>query len=82
MPRTAEKLPSFLERFAKQPSKLLTSSKVKGAPHTIVVTGAGLRAANLTRELRIFQTKDSIIAKLFAKHIKLKDTVKFLKNTR
>lgn len=35
-----------------------------------------------SRVVRKFQTKDATVAKLFAKHIKLKDSVKFLKSTR
>jgi protein CMS1 len=34
------------------------------------------------REVRKFQTKDATVAKLFAKHIKLQDSIKFLKSTR
>lgn len=36
----------------------------------------------LHREVRKFQMKDATVAKLFAKHIKLQDSVKFLKSTR
>jgi protein CMS1 len=36
----------------------------------------------LHREVRKFQTKDATVAKLFAKHIKLQDSAKFLKSTR
>jgi protein CMS1 len=32
--------------------------------------------------MRKFQTKDATVAKLFAKHIKLQNSVKFLKSTR
>jgi len=32
--------------------------------------------------VRKFQTKDATVAKLFAKHIKIKDSIKFLKSTR
>lgn len=53
-----------------------------GSPHTLVITAAGLRAADLTRALRKFQTKDSMVAKLFAKHIKLKDAVEMVKKSR
>ena len=52
MPRTLENLPSFLERFslnAGSPRNLSVASKKKGAPHTIVITSAGLRAADITR---------------------------------
>ena len=35
-----------------------------------------------SRVVRKYQTKDATVAKLFAKHIKLKDSVTFLKSTR
>jgi protein CMS1 len=97
-PRNLENLPGFLEKFSSNPTKLWSASKKMGAPHTIVVAGAGLRAADLARYsslytlvnggltfnrvLRKFQTKDVTVAKLFAKHIKVKDAIKFLQNTR
>jgi len=51
-PRLLSSLPDFLDHYAAssgQIKRLSTASKLKGAPHTIVMTGAGLRAANLTR---------------------------------
>jgi len=81
-PRTLENLPGFLEKFTNNPTKLWSASKKNGAPHTIIVAGAGLRAADLARIIRKFQTKEATVAKLFAKHIKLKDAVKFLQGTR
>jgi len=80
--RTLDNLPGFLEKFSQNPTKLWSASKKNGAPHTIIVAGAGLRAADLARIIRKFQTKDATVAKLFAKHIKMKDAVRFLKNTR
>jgi protein CMS1 len=80
MPRTTENLPAFLDHFGGK--NLSTAPEVKGSPHTLVVAGAGLRAADLTRTLREFQTKDAIIAKLFAKHIKLKEAVESCKKYR
>ncbi|CAK3790190.1 Hypothetical predicted protein [Lecanosticta acicola] len=85
--RVTEKLPDFLEQFAgarrkKKGKKLSDASQEKGAPHTLVVAGAGLRAADLTRALRKFQTKESMVAKLFAKHIKLKEAIETVKKTR
>lgn len=71
-----------MEKFAGNSTKLWSASKKNGAPHTIVVTAAGLRAAEIARIMRKFQTKDATVAKLFAKHIKLQDSVKFLKSTR
>ncbi|KAL3420195.1 hypothetical protein PVAG01_08694 [Phlyctema vagabunda] len=81
-PRTLDNLPGFLEKFCANPTKLWSASKKNGAPHTIIVTAAGLRAADLARVIRKFQTKEASVAKLFAKHIKLKDSIAFLKSTR
>lgn len=55
---------------------------MKGSPHTLVIAGAGIRAADLTRSLRTFETKEAKVAKLFAKHIKLKEAVETCKSTR
>jgi protein CMS1 len=44
-----EKLPDFLEEFSEHPESLSRAQKKKGMPHTIIVAGAGLRAADLTR---------------------------------
>lgn len=46
--RKLESLPDFLEQFA-DPKKLGEAPKEKGSPHTIIVTGAGLRAADTVR---------------------------------
>ncbi|KAJ9641475.1 Protein cms1 [Coniosporium apollinis] len=77
--RDLEHLPAFLEEFGKG---LKEAPKAKGSPHTLVVTSAGLRAADLTRALRKFQSKDATVAKLFAKHIKLKEAIESCKKTR
>jgi protein CMS1 len=81
-PRTLDNLPGFLESVSPNPTKLWGASKKNGAPHTIIVAGAGQRAADLARVVRKLQSKDAEVAKLFAKHIKLQDAVKFLKSKR
>lgn len=63
-PRNLENLPEFLEEFAEDAKQLGEVPKAKGSPHTIVVAGAGLRAAELVRSLRKFQTKGNSVAKL------------------
>ncbi|KAA8576042.1 hypothetical protein EYC84_006205 [Monilinia fructicola] len=80
--RSLDNLPEFLEKFSGNPTKLWSASKKNGSPHTIIVTAAGLRAADVARAVRKFQTKDVKVAKLFAKHIKLKDSIGFLKSSR
>ncbi|KAL4885023.1 U3-containing 90S pre-ribosomal complex subunit-domain containing protein [Aspergillus karnatakaensis] len=80
--RTLEKLPGFLKAFSAKGSDLAKAAEQKGTPHTIVVSPAGLRAADVVRALRIFQTKESPIGKLFAKHIKLEEAKQFLERAR
>ncbi|WPH01617.1 Protein CMS1 [Acrodontium crateriforme] len=89
--RATEHLPKFLGHFAgvrknkkagKGGPKLEVAPDEKGSPHTLVIAGAGLRAADLTRSLRQFQTKEGMVAKLFAKHIKLKEAIETVEKTR
>lgn len=63
-------------------NKLSNAFEEKGRPHTLVIAGAGLRAADMTRALRDFQSKESMVAKLFAKHIKLKEAEEMARKTR
>ncbi|KKY34959.1 hypothetical protein UCDDA912_g05049 [Diaporthe ampelina] len=88
--RVKESLPDFLEEFATGPDakddkavekerKRLGDAPPKvGAPHTIIVTGAGLRAADLVRATRKFQKKGNV----FAKHFKVEEQVQFLKKSK
>lgn len=48
-PRTLDNLPTFLEKFSDNSTKLWSASKKNGAPHTIIVSAAGLRAADVAR---------------------------------
>jgi protein CMS1 len=63
-PRTLDKFPNFLESVTENPELLYKSAKKKGSPHTLIVAGAGLRAADIVRSMRKFQNKDNAIAKL------------------
>jgi protein CMS1 len=83
-PRTTDNLSAFLK---KQSSALKpTPSKPPGAPHTIVVTASGIRAADVCRSLKSGLPKQGVkkpeVAKLFAKHLKLADQVAHLKKNR
>jgi protein CMS1 len=83
-PRTTDNLSAFLN---KQSSTLEpTPSKPPGAPHTLVVTVSGIRAADVCRSLKSGLPKQGIknpnVAKLFAKHLKLPDQVAHLKKTK
>ncbi|KAJ5510760.1 hypothetical protein LT330_005549 [Penicillium expansum] len=80
--RKLEQLPEFLKSFSTKGADLSKSSEKNGTPHTLVISGAALRAADVVRALRSFQTKDSIVGKLFAKHIKLEEAKQFLQRAR
>ncbi|OQD77307.1 hypothetical protein PENDEC_c003G02698 [Penicillium decumbens] len=80
--RHLDKLPDFLKAFAPKGADLSKASEEKGTPHTLVVAGAGLRAADVVRSLRTFQSKETIVGKLFAKHIKLEEAKQFLERAR
>ncbi|KAJ5233678.1 Protein CMS1 [Penicillium citrinum] len=81
-PRSLEQLPAFLKNFSPKGADLSKSSTKEGTPHTLVVSAAALRAADVVRALRPFQTKESIVGKLFAKHIKLEEAKQFLQRAR
>jgi protein CMS1 len=65
-----------------------TPKKPVGAPHTIIVTASGIRAADLCRTLKSNlpkqpnSLKDPNVAKLFAKHMKLAEQVAHLKKSK
>ena len=50
--RTLNNLPEFLKHFTfgtPRSGRLSVASARRGSPHTLVITGAGLRAADITR---------------------------------
>lgn len=47
--RTADGLPQFVEKVSPDPEGLRRSPKKKGALHTLIVTAAGQRAADVVR---------------------------------
>ncbi|KAG0632793.1 U3-containing 90S pre-ribosomal complex subunit-domain containing protein [Tuber brumale] len=79
-PRTLRNFPAYLESFSK--FALIKSAAMPGTPHTLILTLAAVRATDLARAVRKYQTKDSLVAKLFAKHIKLKDSITTCQTTR
>ncbi|KAK2808161.1 hypothetical protein FQN50_004902 [Emmonsiellopsis sp. PD_5] len=82
-PRKLENLATFLKVYSrKKGESLSTAPEAKGSPHTIVITLAGLRAADITRVLRPYQKDNCAVAKLFAKHIKLKEAKEMVERTR
>ncbi|GAD92199.1 hypothetical protein AOR_1_206084 [Paecilomyces variotii No. 5] len=80
--RKLESLPDFLKAFKAKDEDLAKASEENGSPHTLVIAAAGLRAADLVRALRPFQNKESLVGKLFAKHIKLEEAKQFCERAR
>jgi len=60
--------------------------KLVGAPHTLVVTSSGIRAADVCRSLKSGLPKQGVespsVAKLFAKHMKIAEQVALLKKDK
>ncbi|EDU50294.1 hypothetical protein L13192_08142 [Pyrenophora tritici-repentis] len=83
-PRTTDNLSAFLKKQAG--SLEPTAPKPHGAPHTIVVTVSGIRAADVCRSLKSGLPKQGVkapnVAKLFAKHLKLPDQIAHLKRSK
>lgn len=95
--RDLEHLPAFLEEFGKDlkeapkakgsPHTLVVASAGLRAANLTRYGSSlsvllGLDADWWGRALRKFQSKDATVAKLFAKHIKLKEAIESCKNTR
>ncbi|KAF2805393.1 uncharacterized protein BDZ99DRAFT_467003 [Mytilinidion resinicola] len=78
-PRNLEHLAKFLKKSCGKLKPVSTSSK--GSPHTLIVAGSGIRAANLARALKDGLPNEGVkapkVGKLFAKHIKLKEAIEF-----
>ncbi|KAL9114336.1 MAG: hypothetical protein Q9227_001758 [Pyrenula ochraceoflavens] len=80
---TLDKLPTYLEKYSPGGKEALSTTSVYPAsPHTVVIAASGIRAADVARVLRPFQTKEAAVSKLFAKHIKLAEAGEMVKKTR
>ena len=78
--RTIDELANFLvETVGDKATRKIAEHNSQ--PHTLVVCSSGIRAADVARALRPFRTQQNAIAKLFAKHLKLKDTISYVKKT-
>jgi protein CMS1 len=80
---TVQQMPNVIQSsLSKWRNRLMGAKygpKVKyGHPVVLVVTPSALRAVDIVRALRVLQL-DSPIGKLFARHMKTKEQVKFLK---
>lgn len=81
-PRIVRNLSGFLENAIDKGKDGLVHCEKGAGPHTLVVTSSGIRTADLARVLRVFNSTESQVAKLIAKHMKLKDNVKHMKKNQ
>jgi len=81
-PRLAKHLASFLEKFAEEGKDGLSKCDQVATPHTLIIAPSGIRTADLVRVLRVYNTDESKVAKLFAKHMKLKDNIEYIQKTK
>jgi len=80
--RLVKNLPTFLEQYTKGGGEELKAcAQETGRPHTILLTSSAIRAQALLQQVRPYGSKDNKIAKLFAKHMKLKDHIKYVEKT-
>jgi protein CMS1 len=80
-PHSADNLAAYLLKF--MPDDILSSSRSKTAtPHTLVIASSGIRVADLARALRSLNSDETKVAKLIAKHMKLKENVEYLAKTK
>ncbi|KAF2397441.1 hypothetical protein EJ06DRAFT_533044 [Trichodelitschia bisporula] len=80
--RETKHWPEFLEMFKDKKEKLSVAPKAPGAPHTLIITASGIRAADVVRAVKGLGGKEGGVAKLFAKHIKLKEAVESCRKMR
>lgn len=62
--------------------RLDRASELKGAPHTLIITAAALRASHIASAVRKYQSPSALVAKLFAKHIKLAESLELCRTSR
>ena len=80
--RVVANLPEFLEQFSVGGKDALSTCHQKGMPHTLVVTSSGMRTADLSRALRVYQNEACKVAKLVAKHTKLRENIQYMRTTK
>lgn len=82
-PRRKDSLGLFLEFLvAGDRTQLTNAAKETAKPHTMVLCQAGIRAADLARVLRPYETAGNAVVKLFAKHFKIEQQAVFLRKNK
>lgn len=84
--RILANLPNYMEKCCRVEGKtkfrLDHASEAKGAPHTLIISVAALRSSHVATAMRKYQSKNAMVAKLFAKHFKLKESIEICEGNR
>jgi protein CMS1 len=81
--RKKDRLGKFLEFLVGgELSQLTSAAKETARPHTIILCQSGIRAADLARVLRTYETDGNAVVKLFAKHFKIEQQAVFLRKNK
>lgn len=80
-PRLVKNLSAFLEKVTPGGREELILCEKEASPHTLLIAPSAIRATDLIRAVREYGTEKSKIAKLFAKHMKLKENIKYIQKT-
>ena len=81
--RLVKNLANFLEQYTEGGSEELKScAEETGSPHTILLTSSAIRAQALLQQVRPYGSQANKIAKLFAKHMKQKDHIEYVRKTK
>lgn len=81
-PRLAENMTQFLDKFTSGGAKELQRCDKVSSPHTLIIASAATRAQVLIRAVRSYGSEDNKIAKLFAKHMKLPESIDYVQKTK
>ena len=81
--RKKDTLGKFLEFLVGgQQSQLTSAAEETARPHTIILCQSGIRAADLARVLKTYETDGNAVVKLFAKHFKIEQQAVFLRKNK
>ncbi|KAJ9649960.1 Protein cms1 [Neophaeococcomyces mojaviensis] len=80
--RLVKNICQFLEKYAEGGPDELKACSQAASPHTLIISPSAIRTQDVLREIRKYGSEESKVAKLFGKHIKLKDSVEYVKKTK
>jgi len=80
--RIVKNITQFLENNVEGGAEELQTCTNIASPHTLVISPSAIRTQDVLREIRKYGSEESKVAKLFAKHMKLKVMIKYVGKTK